>query len=83
MRTLLLLLLVGYLFPVTVFAQRIIQYQGNNLELVYLGKRYSYLVPHMVDRWRMRWFHQKLGLSHSKTHVADRFSVSAWGQCLP
>ncbi|HPR60224.1 MAG TPA: hypothetical protein PLF35_04715 [Prolixibacteraceae bacterium] len=65
------LLIVLFAFCGGVSAQEIIQYQSANLELVYIGKRYSYLVPHMVASFENAIdFHQNLWhYNHQKTYV--------------
>lgn len=66
-----LLLIVLFVLCRGVSAQEIVQYQSANLELVYVGKRYSYLVPHMVASFENAiGFHQNLWhYNHQKTHV--------------
>jgi hypothetical protein len=51
--TLLMLLLAGYLQPLS--GQRIHRFGTSEMELIYFGKRYSYLMPHVA-----RTFHNAL-----------------------
>ncbi|HKM92204.1 MAG TPA: hypothetical protein VJY41_00990 [Prolixibacteraceae bacterium] len=71
MRNKLFKLLVLIILPLMGSTQEIIQYRSNNLELVYIGKRYSYMIPHMVGSFENAIrFHQQLwDYNHQKTHV--------------
>jgi WD40 repeat protein len=66
-----LVLFIFIWLPIAVYSQEIIQYKSNNLELVYIGKRYSYMIPHMVGSFENALgFHQNLwDYNHKKTHV--------------
>jgi hypothetical protein len=57
--------------PFVSSSQEIIEYKSDNLELVYLGKRYSYMIPHMVGTFdNAIGFHQKLwDYDHRKSYV--------------
>ncbi len=58
-------------WPTESRSQQIYHYQTNELELVYFGKRYSYLVPHVVATFQnaMR-FHKSLwSYQNNGTHV--------------
>jgi hypothetical protein len=53
------------------FAQKINQFNTQNLELIYFGKRYSYLVPHVAATFNNAMsFHEELwNYKSSKTQV--------------
>ncbi len=59
------------LLPITSFAQTMQRYTTKELELLYFGKRYSYLMPHAVLTFHNALaFHEKQwNYNHKKTYV--------------
>jgi len=66
-----LLLVLAITAKVQLQAQNISMVSKENLEMVYFGKRYSYLVPHVVQtHLNAMKFHQSLwGYKYDKTYV--------------
>ena len=55
----------------SVYAQRINRYQTGEMELIYFGDRYSYIMPHVAGTFHNAMsFHKKhWAYHHEKTHV--------------
>lgn len=66
-----LFLLFIFSLPATAYTQDIIEYKTDDLELVYFGKRYSYMIPHVVSSFdNAIGFHRTFwDYERDKTHV--------------
>lgn len=53
------------------FSQRVFKYEKNDVELIYFGKRYSYMMPHVIGTFdHAIGFHKDLwNYDHKRTHV--------------
>ncbi len=66
-----LLLLLSATTATTLFGQKINRFRTNEMELIYFGKRYSYLMPHVAATFHNALdFHKKhWNYDHQKTYV--------------
>jgi len=53
------------------FSQRVFKYEKNDVELIYFGKRYSYMMPHVIGTFdHAIGFHKNLWeYNHKRTNV--------------
>ncbi|MEN6453888.1 MAG: hypothetical protein ABFD10_06490 [Prolixibacteraceae bacterium] len=67
----LILIFPGFFFQQTLMAQKISHLKADNLDLIYFGKRYNYLLPHVAQTYRNAMnFHSRFWNYHdTTTHV--------------
>ncbi|HPS12401.1 MAG TPA: hypothetical protein PLB87_03935 [Prolixibacteraceae bacterium] len=80
-----ILLTIIVLSSLSGYSQKINHYQKNNLELIYFGNRYSYLMPHVVGTYENAFnFHKKYWNYHTSTInvVLSDFSDIGYGGAI-